>query len=116
MDKMLKKLQMAYELEKENKNNRISINVNEYISRKIADLQREFPSMEFEIIEKAQSVVKCNANLFNIIMMNILENACVFSAGCEGRIIIEISSEHDLVHIAVKDHGVGIDPAFIDKI
>jgi signal transduction histidine kinase len=117
MDKMLKKLQMAYELEKEKKSNRVRISINKYVALQIEELHKEYPWMNFEIIESDQVIVKSNITLINIIVMNILENACIFSVDHSDRVTITVSSNgNGLAYIAVKDHGIGIEPEFMDNI
>jgi signal transduction histidine kinase len=116
MDKMLKKLQMAYELEKEKKSNRVRISINQYVALKIEELHKEYPWMNFEIIESDQVIVKSNVNLINIIVMNILENACVFSVDHSDRVTITVRSGNGLAYIVIKDRGIGIEPEFIESI
>lgn len=116
MDKMLKKLQMAYELEKENKGNRTPLSINNFIALKIAELHKEYPWINFEIIENGQVIVKSNVNLINIIMTNILENACIFSANYNDCVKITIRNENGLACILIKDQGIGIEPGFIESI
>ncbi|HKZ37999.1 MAG TPA: HAMP domain-containing sensor histidine kinase, partial [Chryseolinea sp.] len=116
MDKMLKKLQMAYELEKENKSNRAPLSINNYVALKIAEMHKEYPRMNFDIIESHQVIVKSNVNLINIIVMNILENACIFSTDYNDRVTITIRNGNGFAYIIIKDRGIGIEPGFIEKI
>jgi signal transduction histidine kinase len=116
MDKMLKKLQMAYELEKQNKGNRTLLNVNQYIQTKTTELHKEYPGIIFDIIESDEVIVNVNVNLINIIVMNILENACIFSVGNQGHVTISIRNGNGFFHIQIKDHGIGIEAGFIEKI
>jgi len=116
MDKMLRKLQMAYELEKEKKSNSVQININKYLTPKIEEVQKEYPQINFEVIESDQVVVKSNVNLINIIVMNILENASIFSADRSDRVTITVRNGNGLAYIVIKDQGIGIEPEFIGKI
>lgn len=116
MDKMLKKLQMAYELEKEKKSNRVRISINKYVALIIAGLHKEYPWMNFEIIESEQVIVKSNINLINIILVNILENACIFSMDHSDRVTITVRNGNGLAYIVIKDRGIGIEPEFIEDI
>jgi signal transduction histidine kinase len=116
MDKMLKKLQMAYELEKEKKSSRVRISINKYITLKIDELHKEYPRMNFEIIESDQVIVKSNVKLINIIVMNILENASIFSMDHSDRVTITLRNGNGLAYIAIKDQGIGIEPEFIENI
>ncbi|WP_160144123.1 tetratricopeptide repeat-containing sensor histidine kinase [Chryseolinea soli] len=116
MDKMLKKLQMAYELEKERKSNRVRISINKYLGLKIEELRKEYPRMNFEIIESDQVVVKSNIVLVNIVMMNILENACIFSMGCSDHVTITVHNGNGFAYIVIKDQGIGIEPQFLENI
>lgn len=116
MDKMLKKLQMAYELEKEKKSNSVRISLNEYVTHKIEELHKEYPLMNFKIIESDQVIVKSNVTLINIIVMNILENASIFSMDHSDRVTITLRNGNGLAYIAIKDQGIGIEPAFIENI
>jgi signal transduction histidine kinase len=116
MDKMLKKLQMAYQLEKEKKSDGTEISLNKFIADKTAELPKEYPGADFEFLESEEVIVKSNTKLINIIVMNILENAYIFSRGYDDRITITVRTKNGEAHIVIKDYGMGIDPAFIDKI
>jgi signal transduction histidine kinase len=116
MDKMLRKLQMAYELENEKKNERVRININEFITLKIEELQREYPQIQFEFCGSEQVIVESNINPIKIIVMNILENASIFSTDHGDRVTITVRNEPGFAFIIVKDHGIGIEPEFIKKI
>jgi signal transduction histidine kinase len=116
MDKMLKKLQMAYELEKESRSHRAPLNLKEFIALKAAELQKEYPGMNFEFLETDQVTVESNANLINIIVMNILENACIFSMDRSDRVTITVHKENDVAYLSIKDYGIGIEADFIKEI
>lgn len=116
MDKMLRKLQMAYELEKAKMSDRTQISVNEYITLKIEELHKEYPRMNFEIIEQDHVTVKSNVSLINIILMNILENASIFSIDHGERVTITVHNGNGLAYVVIKDQGIGIEPEFIKKI
>jgi len=116
MDKMLRKLQMAYELEKEKKSNRIQIHINNYVTLKVEELHKEYPWMNFEIIESDQVIVNSNINLINIIVTNILENASIFSIDRSNYVTITIRNENGLAYIVIKDQGIGIEPDYIENI
>lgn len=49
------------------------------------------------------------------VLTNLISNAAKFS-GAGGRLEIEIKSDHDLAHIAVKDNGPGIPPDMMGAI
>jgi signal transduction histidine kinase len=116
MDKMLKKLQMAYQLEKENTRNVTPLCINNFIALKIVELHKEYPRINFEIIESDQVVVQSNIKLINIIVTNILENACIFSLDHHDRVTVVIRNGNDLAYILIKDHGIGIEPDYIGNI
>ena len=116
MDKMLKKLQMAYDLEKQKKSKFVRISINKYVELKIEELHKEYPWMNFEIIAGDQVIVKSNVNLIDIIIMNILENACIFSTNHSDRVTITVRNGNGLVYIAIKDQGIGIEPEYIETI
>jgi|GEM_PF-3322448 len=116
MDKMLKKLQMAYELEKEKRKNKMTFNFNGYVSDKIMEISKEYPHMTFELSESDNVVVTSNINLVEIIFSNILENACIFSFDGEGLVTITVVQEKENALIVIRDQGIGIDTAFIEKI
>jgi signal transduction histidine kinase len=116
MDKMLRKLQMAYELEKEKKTDRVPINLNEFVALRIEELRKEYPRINFEVFETDQVIVESNIKLVNIILMNVLENAIIFSVDHCDHVLITIRKENGIAHIIIKDHGIGIEPEFIEKI
>lgn len=116
MDKMLKKLQMAYQLEKENTRTLTPLSINNFIAVKISELHKEYPWINFEVIESDQVIVQSNIKLINIIVTNILENACIFSLDHHDRVTVVIRNGNDLAYILIKDHGIGIEPDYIGNI
>ena len=48
------------------------------------------------------------------VLRNLLSNAIKFTA--KGEVSLEVSAEQDLLHFAVRDSGIGIDPAKIEEI
>ena len=48
------------------------------------------------------------------VLRNLLSNAIKFTA--KGEVSLEVSAEQDLLHFAVRDSGIGIDPGKIEEI
>ncbi len=116
MDRMLKKLQMAYNLDKEDKGDSLSINLNAYLQEKIQELSKDFPDTDIELNCEKDISVDLNLSLFNMVIFNIMENACVFSfnEGDTVKVFVEEISGETLIR--VYDNGIGIEEAFLDDI
>jgi signal transduction histidine kinase len=107
---------MAYELEKEDKNDRAPLNINNFLKLKIAELHKEYPCINFDIIESSEVIIESNVNLINIVVMNILENACIFSVNYNDRVTITTRNGNGVAYIQIKDQGVGIEPELLGNI
>jgi signal transduction histidine kinase len=49
------------------------------------------------------------------VLTNLLSNACKFSSP-GGQVVVDVAAHHDMVRIAVRDHGPGIPEAFRDRV
>jgi signal transduction histidine kinase len=49
------------------------------------------------------------------VLTNLLSNACKFSSP-GGQVVVDVTAHHDMVRIAVHDHGPGIPEAFRDRV
>ena len=116
MDKMLRKLQMAYALEKVGKRNIVPIDINKHIALEIEEIRHDYPAMQIQIVEIDHIVANSNIHLIDIILTNILENACMFSKSVNDHITITIRRENDYASILIKDQGIGIEEEYLEKI
>lgn len=117
MDKMLFKLQMAYDL---NNDHPIElVNLKEVLDKCLADMAIEVESfnakIKIDISETAASVHANNA-LMRIVLENILENAMLYQN--HGKPEIEISTDVGkyFFYIHIKDNGYGIPSEYYDRI
>jgi signal transduction histidine kinase len=116
MDRMLMKLQMAYNLDKEDKGDKLLINLNSYLKEKILELNKDFPGTVIDLKESVNVDIKLNLPLLNMVIFNILENACVFSLNGNNTVNVFLEGTDEDVLIRVHDNGIGIDQAFLDDI
>lgn len=72
--------------------------------------------IQFEKLPEADTQVTCQGNeiLLKILFLNLVDNACKFSADNTARVSIGFQAEY--VQIQVRDNGVGIAPEELDKI
>ncbi|GAA5038066.1 two-component sensor histidine kinase [Marivirga lumbricoides] len=117
MDKMLFKLQMAYDL---NNDHPIElVNLKELLNKCLKDMAIEVESfnakIKIDIAEKA-ALVRANNALMRIVLENILENAMLYQN--HGNPEIEISTDIGkyFFYIHIKDNGYGIPSEYFDKI
>ncbi len=50
------------------------------------------------------------------VFQNLITNALKFTAGSPPRIHVTAEGQGDMIHLAVSDNGIGIDPAYFDRI
>lgn len=72
--------------------------------------------IQFEKLPEADTQLTCNGNetLLKILFLNLVDNACKFSQDNTARVIIDFQPQY--VQIQVKDNGMGIPAAELDKI
>ncbi|HPM31653.1 MAG TPA: HAMP domain-containing sensor histidine kinase [Chryseolinea sp.] len=114
MDKMLQKLQMAYEVDKIEEFE--TIEISDYIKGLVFTTQRNYPAVFFDFKSNTKSAIQANPKLLDIIFNNLLENACIFSTPQRPKVIIEIQKEISSVLIRISDNGIGIDKAYWSEI
>lgn len=115
MDNMLKKLQMAYELEKET--GFFTVNVNSHIHSVVYTIQKDFPGVAFSANFNKEVVIKSNPRLMEIVLTNVIENACVFSKnGSSHEVSVGLNRTADAAKITVRDNGVGIESCYLNDI
>ncbi|HEU4554817.1 MAG TPA: HAMP domain-containing sensor histidine kinase [Chitinophaga sp.] len=72
--------------------------------------------IQFEKLPEADTQLTCNGNetLLKILFLNLVDNACKFSQDNTARVFIDFQPQY--VQIQVKDNGMGIPAAELDKI
>jgi signal transduction histidine kinase len=117
MDKMLFKLQMAYELN--NTHSIEKVDIEEVTKECINDMSLEIKDQNANIIvnisEKAK-VVKANKALLRIALDNILENALIYQRAEKNEIEIFTDEGNYYFYIHVKDNGFGIPEKYFDDL
>ncbi len=114
MDKMLRKLQMAYELDKIIDSE--TIDLSDYLKGLIFTTQRMYPKIQFEFKSNVNSAIESNTKLLNIIFINLLENACIFSVSARPKVGVEIQQIENMISIHITDNGIGIDKMYWTEI
>ena len=74
-------------------------------------LKTAYPKANIDFTCDEETFVKANASLLEIVMTNLLENACKY-AGKGAQISLLVSPDA----LVVKDTGIGIDPTMHDLI
>ncbi|MCS7004735.1 MAG: ATP-binding protein [Cytophagales bacterium] len=95
------------------------IRVDFLIQQAIEDVRREQPQADvlFEFTPPSDGTsitILTNYNLFNIMLKNIIENACKFSDFQQ--VSVQLFSQDNKVTIAIKDKGIGIPESEIAHI
>jgi len=72
--------------------------------------------IQFEKLPEADTQLTCygNETLLKILFLNLVDNACKFSQDNTARVIIDFQPQY--VQIQVKDNGMGIPAAELDKV
>ncbi|WNB18333.1 HAMP domain-containing sensor histidine kinase [Marivirga arenosa] len=117
MDKMLFKLQMAYELNTTHDISKVDIEelIRECIDDMALEIKEHNSQISIDINPKANSVL-ANNSLLRIALDNIIENSMTYKN--EGTNKIEISTDrgNHFFYIHVKDNGFGIDEKYFNDI
>lgn len=114
MDNMLKKLQMAYQLEKEEE--QFTLNLKLHLEDLILDFTKLYPSAKFSVVEDKETIIKTKRRFLDIALTNVLENACIFSSEENPAVSVEIGRTESFITISIRDNGIGVEPYFIDSI
>jgi two-component system sensor histidine kinase KdpD len=84
-----------------------------------AAIKRVRPRLAGRVIERDLPndpvLVRVDVALFELVLVNVLENAVVYS-GEGARIAVKLSSSGEEVAIDVRDEGLGIPPADLDRV
>jgi signal transduction histidine kinase/tetratricopeptide (TPR) repeat protein len=113
LDGMLKKMQMAHDLDYIHPKMEI-VNVNGLISRiskqLLADEENSEVELKLDTKNNHDATVQAAARYVEIVLYNILENAIIFSAarGEDPRTVVQVNESKDTVTISVIDNGIGI--------
>ena len=117
MDKMLFKLQMAYELN--NTHGIEKVDLEELTSECIKDMSMEIAEQNANItvkINKNAKTVQANKALLRIALDNILENALLYQSEEKNEIEIFTDEGNYFFYIHVKDNGFGIPEKYFDNL
>jgi signal transduction histidine kinase/tetratricopeptide (TPR) repeat protein len=120
MDRMLFKLQMAYELNRLVKD-RAWISLQWVIDMVAKRFDNDFYRLQIAYSHEQTKVISCFAspNLLTIIFSNLIENAVNFRSKTEGeQAFIRIASSQvgQTVTVTVEDNGCGIQEQFLERI
>ncbi|ADR21560.1 hypothetical protein MATR_08100 [Marivirga tractuosa] len=117
MDKMLFKLQMAYELN--NTHTIEKVDLEELTNECIEDMSMEIADQNARItvnINQNARAVQGNKALLRIALDNILENALLYQSEEENEIEIFTDEGNYFFYIHVKDNGFGIPEKYFDDL
>lgn len=117
MDKMLFKLQMAYELNNSHEIEKVEIRelINECIKDMSMEIEQNSTKISIDINQNA-TTVHANKALLRIALDNIIENALLYQNEEENEIVIFTDIGNYYFYIHVKDHGDGISEKYIKDL
>lgn len=117
MDKMLFKLQMAYELNNTHPIEEVDIEAltKECLDDMSLEIKEQNANITVDIHEKAKSI-KANKALLRIALDNILENALLYQSEDKNEIEIFTDEGNYYFYIHVKDNGFGIPEIYYDDL
>lgn len=113
LDGMLKKMQMAHDLDHiqpKTENVNISGLIRHIGKQLLADEENSEVDLKLDNLSNHDATVQAAARYVEIVFYNILENAIIFSAarGEDPRTIVQVNESKDAVTISVIDNGIGI--------
>jgi signal transduction histidine kinase len=117
MDKMLFKLQMAYELN--NTHHIEKVDIDKLTKECISDMALEIKEQDAKItvnIDKNATSVQANEALLRIALDNIIENALLYQREEHNEIEIYTDIGNYFFYIHVKDNGFGIPEKYFDDL
>jgi signal transduction histidine kinase len=117
MDKMLFKLQMAYELN--NSHDFEKVNIEELIKECMDDMSLEIEQHHANIkvnIHKKTKMIHANKALLRIALDNILENALLYQSTDNKEIEISTDIGNYFFYLHVRDNGDGIPEKYMKKL
>ncbi|HET8859328.1 tetratricopeptide repeat-containing sensor histidine kinase [Marivirga sp.] len=117
MDKMLFKLQMAYELN--NSHGIEKVNIEELTKECIDDMSLEIKEHHSKVtvkINENAKIVQANKALLRIALDNIIENALLYQSSEDNEIEIFTDEGNYFFYIHVKDNGFGIPEKYYNDL
>jgi signal transduction histidine kinase len=118
MDGMLSKLQMIHHLNGEVRSKE-EVNVTGFLEEILEKLRREFSLLpnQIKLSCDRSTQLLIDPLLLQIIVVNLVENACFYSINKKSiQIEITITQEDKNFCLQIKDAGVGIDPEILPQI
>jgi signal transduction histidine kinase len=110
MDKMLRKLQIAYELDKVVDVE--TLELSESVKGITASMQRMYPKIQFDFTSNVHGLILSNTKLLDIIFTNIMENACIFSNPIRPKVTVDVKQDKDKFIVRITDNGIGIEKKY----
>jgi len=92
-------------------------NINSKINQSVEMLEGAFTkkNITVDVIEEDNIEVFADANMFSMVIRNLVSNAIKFTNE-NGNISIYIKKEKDFCQVAVQDNGIGISPEIVQRI
>jgi signal transduction histidine kinase len=103
---LITRLESGTEIKKE------EIKVFPLVQKVIEQMKQKYPKKKIEIQGETNMVLQAHPRLLEIVLKNLIENACKHTGTTKVKITVNITEEM----IAVQDTGKGIAPAFQEKI
>ncbi len=117
MDKMLFKLQMAYDLNNEHKTEKVQLNSVLKDCLKDMALEIEAHNAKIDIVLPKNNVeINANTALLRIILDNIIENAILYQNHGNPEVKISIDAGKYYFYIHIKDNGYGIPTEYYKQV
>lgn len=92
-------------------------NINSKINQSVEMLEGAFTkkNITVEVIEEDNIEVFADANMFSMVIRNLVSNAIKFTNE-NGKISISIKKNEDFCQVTVQDNGIGISPDIVQRI
>ncbi len=115
MDNMLKKFYNLYEISHYLEEKRL-VSLSAIVEKYEDQLLKEGHIIKTVVNLKKYDDMDPKNSLIDIIFLNLIENAILFSSGKHAEISLKITENKNFLNIQVEDKGIGIDEIYYDRI
>jgi len=94
-----------------------NLNLVEVIENFLKNTPHLFDEIQIEFHAKeSQCFMPIDRNLFEMLMMNLINNAIVYNKSSEKKLLIELKKEGKTILLSFKDNGIGIESSMLNKV
>ncbi len=93
------------------------LNIVEVVESFLKNTPHLFDEISIEFKNELESFyMPIDRNLFEMLMMNLINNAIIYNKSSEKKLLIKLSSDKNIIRLSFKDNGIGLDKSMLKKI